>query len=85
MLALQPEIQKPLDQILIGQPRLGRRRRHLFVVGQLRIRVGFEEVACFYIDYDDTGQVIAQITKIDDILNVVWFLFLESAIQQPNG
>ena len=38
-----------------------------------------------YIDYDDTSNVIAQITKIDDDLNVVWFLFLESALQQPNG
>jgi len=38
-----------------------------------------------YIDYDDTSDVIAQITKIDDDLNVVWFLFLESALQQPNG
>jgi hypothetical protein len=38
-----------------------------------------------YIDVDDTTNVIAQVTKIDDDLNVVWFLFLESAIQQPNG
>ena len=38
-----------------------------------------------YIDFDDTTHHIAQITKIDDDLNVVWFLFLESALQQPNG
>ena len=38
-----------------------------------------------YIDLDDTSQVITQITKIDDDLNAVWFLFLESALQQPNG
>ncbi len=34
-----------------------------------------------YIDFDDTAQVVATITKIDDDLNVVWFALIESAIQ----
>lgn len=38
-----------------------------------------------YIDIDDTTNVVAQVTKIDDDLNVVWFILLESAIQEPNG
>ena len=38
-----------------------------------------------YIDLDDTTNVVAQITKIDDDLNVVWFVFLESTLQEPNG
>lgn len=38
-----------------------------------------------YIDLDDTSNVVVQITKIDDDLDIAWFLFLESALQQPNG
>ena len=38
-----------------------------------------------YIDLDDTSDVIAQCVKIDDDLNVMWFTFLESAIQEPHG
>lgn len=34
-----------------------------------------------YIDFDDTSNVVATITKIDDDLNVVWFALIESAIQ----
>jgi hypothetical protein len=36
----------------------------------------------WYIDFGDTTDVVARITKIDDDLNLVWFRFLASAIQQ---
>lgn len=36
----------------------------------------------WYVDFDDTGDVVVQITKIDDDLDLVWFRFLESAIQE---
>ena len=49
-------------------------------------KYGFITVASQdYVDFDDTAQVVCQITKVDDNLNVVWFLLLESAIQDPNG
>ncbi len=34
-----------------------------------------------YVDFDDTSQVLVQIVKIDDELNVVWFVFIESTLQ----
>jgi len=36
----------------------------------------------WYVDEADVTNVTVQITKIDDDLNLVWFRFLESAIQE---
>lgn len=36
----------------------------------------------WYVDLGDTSDKVVQITKIDDDLNLVWFRFLESAIQE---
>ena len=35
-----------------------------------------------YVDLDDTGTPAVVITKIDDVLNVVWFKFLASTFQE---
>ena len=36
----------------------------------------------WYVDFDDTTNVVLTITKIDDNLNIVWFRFLASAVQE---
>lgn len=35
-----------------------------------------------YVDFDDTSDVLVQIRKIDTDLKVVWFLFIESTLQE---
>ena len=35
-----------------------------------------------YVDFDDTSNKLAQITKIDTDLKIVWFLFIESTLQE---
>lgn len=36
----------------------------------------------WYVDQDDVTNVVLAVTKIDDDLDLVWFRFLESAIQE---
>lgn len=36
----------------------------------------------WYVDLGDTGNVVLTITKIDDNINIVWFRFLVSAVQE---
>ena len=36
----------------------------------------------WYVDLGDTGDVVLTISKIDDNLNIVWFRFLLSAVQE---
>lgn len=36
-----------------------------------------------YVDEEDTSNVLVQIVDIDDDIDVVWFKFLESTLQEP--
>ena len=35
-----------------------------------------------YLDFDDTSNVLVQIRKIDTALKIVWFIFIESTLQE---
>jgi hypothetical protein len=47
------------------------------------IKVGTGQSAVFAVDLDDTTNVVVQITKVDDTLDLVWWKVLESALQEP--
>lgn len=44
--------------------------------------VGTDPAGVWYVDFSDTSNVVLEISRIDDDLDIVWFKFLDSACQE---